>query len=122
MKKYIYLLPATGLLIILAFVPMKKGLVGNWKCAYGNNITGTAQFRSNGTYEATFDRSEWKIGGSFKENGNMVQITDTSCGSGYWAKYKMTWYTDDSAKITMVEDSCKGRVANADGAVFVRMK
>ena len=119
MKKLLFSLP---LLLIFAFIPAKRSIVGNWKSFYGNGITGKTSFHSDGTYEATFDGQAWKVGGTYKVDGDVQSITDSTCGFGYWAKYKATWYTDDSVRMTAVEDSCQGRKANADGMVMTRVK
>ncbi len=121
MKKLLLLLPLCSLLLF-AFIPTEKSIVGHWTMFYGNGIKGTSVFRSNGTYEGTFDGHQWKIGGQYKVDGDVSSITDSVCGFGYWGKYKSTWYTDDSLRMTAVEDSCTGRKANADGLVMVRVK
>ena len=122
MKKLLLLLPLCSLLILFAFMPPKKRIVGHWTMSYGNGIKGKAVFRSDGTYEATFEGQQWKVGGQYKQEGDVSTITDSTCGFGYWGKYKSTWYTDDSLRMTAVEDSCTGRKANADGCVMVRVK
>ena len=122
MKKHFLFTSLIVTLFILAFSPAKKSIVGHWKMSYGNGMTGKAQFNSDGTYEATFDGQDWKVGGTYKEDGGITMITDSVCGNGYWGKYKSKWYTDDSLRTTAIEDSCSGRKANADGAVMVRQK
>jgi len=97
-------------------------LVGRWKAKFGNGPKGHVVFRSNGTFEATFSGETWKVGGKYKMDGSSFTTTDSSCGLGYWGKYRMDWYSDDSVRTTVVEDTCSGRRANADGAVLVRAK
>jgi hypothetical protein len=122
MKKHLVLLLLCPFVGVLAFIPAKRSLVGHWHAFYGNGVKGNAVFRKDGTYEATFEGSAWKVGGQYKLEGNISTITDSTCGMGYWAKYKATWYSDDSLRMTAIEDSCTGRKANADGAVMVREK
>ena len=81
-----------------------------------------AVFTSNGHVEGTFDGQTWKLGGPYKVEGNTVMIADSTCGFGYWGKYKVTWYSNDPAKAVLVEDSCSGRKMNVDGSVMVREK
>lgn len=121
MKKLLIVLPFVAV-VSVAFAFAGKSLVGRWKAKYGNGPTGHIVFRSNGTAEATFDNETWKVGGPYKAQGNTVSISDSSCGLGYWGKYKDTWYSDDSVGFAVVTDSCSGRKANVDGAVLVRIK
>ncbi|HVS95753.1 MAG TPA: hypothetical protein VHE54_04675 [Puia sp.] len=121
MKKNLLVLPlfaAIGLGLTLA----GHSLIGHWNVAYGNGPKGHMVFRNNGTFEATFDGQQWKVGGQYKVVGNTAAFADSSCGLGYWGKYKMTWLSDDSVSATVVEDTCSGRRGNADGAVIVRAK
>jgi len=99
-----------------------KSLVGRWKAAYGNRMSGHLILRSNGTYDADFDGQSWKVGGHYKVQGSTVTISDSVCGFGYWGKYQCTWYSDDSVRETVLTDSCSGRKGNADGMVLVRDK
>ncbi|HEY4110847.1 hypothetical protein [Puia sp.] len=121
MRKNLLLAPLC-LLFLVAFTDGGKSLVGRWKAAYGNKITGEMVLQSNGHFDATFTGQTWKVGGEYKMDGSTLSITDTSCGYGYWAKYKSQWYSDDSVKFIVIEDSCSGRRANGDGIVLVRMK
>ena len=56
-----------ALVIATSFVAART-LVGHWKVAYGNNMTGDVVFRKDGTLEATFDGQTWKIGGTWAVN------------------------------------------------------
>ena len=121
MKKYLLFLPLVALIgTALAFAG--HNLVGRWDAAYGNGPTGKIVFRSNGTFEATFKGQTWKVGGQYKVTGNTVSFADSTCGLGYWGKYDVTWYSDDSAIAKVLSDTCSGRRDNGDGAVLVRSK
>ncbi len=122
MKKAAVFLLFCSLFGALAFVAAKKSLVGHWHALYGNGVKGSTVFRKDGTYEATFEGSTWKVGGQYKLDGTTSTITDTTCGTNYWGKYSATWYSDDSVRMTAIEDSCTGRKANADGMVLVKEK
>jgi hypothetical protein len=121
MKKYLLAFPLSAALL-MAWIAAGHSLVGHWKVAYGNGVTGHVAFTSNGHVEATFDGQTWKVGGPYKVEGNTVMISDSTCGFGYWGKYKVTWYSNDSAKAVLLEDSCSGRKMNVDGSVIVREK
>ena len=121
MKKNLLVLPLFAA-IGLGFTLAGHSLVGHWNATYGNGPKGHMVFRDNGTFEATFTGQQWKVGGQYKVAGNTVAFADSSCGLQYWGKYKVTWLSDDSARATVVEDTCSGRRGNGDGAVIVRAK
>ena len=121
MKKHLFVLPLCAVIgTALAFA--RHSLVGHWNVVYGNGPRGHVVFRRNGTFEATFTGEKWKVGGQYKMDGDIGTMADSSCGLHYWAKYNFNWYTDDSVRVTVVEDTCSGRRANADGSVMVRAK
>jgi hypothetical protein len=105
----------------LGFVS-RKTFVGHWRVKYGNGDRGNVVFRSDGTAEATFEGTTWKVGGPYKVEGTTLSMQDSTCGFDYWAKYKATWYSDDSVQTTLLEDSCTGRKNSVDGAVLVRTR
>jgi len=121
MRKNLFSAPLCFFLLV-SFADGGKTIVGRWKVAYGNKITGEIVCRPDGHFEATFTGQTWKVGGECKLDGNTVSFTDSTCGFGYWGKYKLTWYSNDSVKSSVIEDSCSGRKMNGDGAVLVRMK
>ena len=124
MKKHFNFLLAGVVIAAFAFtfIPARKSVVGHWRAAYGDGTKGKVVFRTDGTYEATFDGQTWKVGGQYKMDADISTVTDSTCGFGYWAKYKAAWYTDDSLRMTVIEDSCAGRRADADNSVMVRVK
>lgn len=121
MKKNTLVLPLCAV-IGTALALAGHSLVGSWKAAYGDGITGKMVVRSNGTFLATFDQRTFKVGGRYKFDGNTLSIADSSCGLRYWAKYGVDWLTDDSIRITVIEDTCAGRRGDGNGAVLVRAK
>lgn len=108
--------------LVCAFVVADKSMVGHWKVAYGNGAHGYVVFRKDGTDEATFTGQDWKVGGQYKVEGNKVSITDSSCGLSYWGSYTPHWFSDDSVRMTVIEDTCAGRKGSCDGSVLVREK
>jgi len=129
-KKIIGCLVALTVVAVFAFegkplvveLSSGKSLVGRWKAAYGNQMSGHLVLRSDGTYDADFDGQSWKVEGHYKVHGNTISITDSVCGFGYWGAYQCTWYSADSVRAAVVTDSCSGRKGNADGMVLVREK
>jgi hypothetical protein len=122
MKKNHFLVALCALFVVgFAFVASRT-LVGHWSARYGNGDKGHVVFRTDGTVEATFESTTWKVGGPYKVDGSTLSISDSSCGLGYWSTYKTSWYSDDSVRATLIEDTCTGRKSCVDGAVLVRMK
>ena len=121
MKKNHFLFALCAVLLT-AFAVTGKTFIGHWKVAWGNGSKGHVVFRKDGTAEATFDGETWKVGGPYKVEGNTVSIADSSCGLTYWASYTAHWFSDDSVRMTIIEDTCTGRKADVDGSVMVREK
>ena len=98
MKK-IYLFPIAILLfsIIFAFVTAKETIVGTWKITYPGGSQVTIIFRNNGTVRAEIPSEHFTVEGKYKIKDNIVSIMDSTCGTGYWGKYKQTFFSNDSA-------------------------
>jgi hypothetical protein len=107
--------------MLFAFGPPKDRNIGRWKAKYGNDMTGIIDFKADGTFETSFEKSDFKVGGIYITRDDILYIADTSCGENYWGKYRQTFYTDDSVLNNVLEDSCSRRRAGADKAVFIRM-
>lgn len=123
MKKNPLLFALYAVIIIgAAFIIAAKTFVGHWRVAYGNGMKGNVVFRKDGTAEATFDGETWKVGGPYKVEGDKLSMADSSCGLTYWASYTAHWYSDDSVRMTIIEDTCTGRRTDVDGSVLVRIK
>jgi hypothetical protein len=108
--------------LLTAFAVTSKSVVGRWTVAYGNGAHGYVVFRPDGTDEATFTGQDWKVGGQYKVEGNKVSIADSSCGLAYWGSYTPHWFSDDSVRMTVIEDTCAGRKSSCDESVMVRVK
>jgi hypothetical protein len=123
MKKKHVLVAFCALFVVagVAFVA-DRTFVGHWKVSYGTGHTGHVVFRNDGTVEATFDGEIWKVGGPYKVEGGTLSISDSSCGLGYWSRYKANWFSDDSIRMTLIADTCTGRRTDVDGSVLVREK
>jgi hypothetical protein len=123
MKK-IYLFAAAFLLIttIFAFVAFKEAIVGTWKITYPGGSQTTIIFRNNGTVRAEIPSEHFTVEGKYKMKGDILYVTDSTCGSGYWGKYKSTFFTNDSAYAEVIEDSCSGRRNTVDKQTLIRAK
>jgi hypothetical protein len=123
MKK-IYLFAAAFLLVttIFAFVAFKETIVGTWKITYPGGSQTTIIFRNNGTVRAEIPAEHFTVEGKYKMKGDILYVTDSTCGTGYWAKYKSTFFTNDSSYAEVIEDSCSGRRNTVDKQTLIRVK
>ncbi|HEY2350277.1 MAG TPA: hypothetical protein VGH64_14770 [Puia sp.] len=123
MKK-IYLFPAAIMLVavIFAFGPVKETLVGTWKIHYPSGSQVTIIFRENGTIRAEIPSENFTVEGKYKVKGDMLYVTDSTCGTNYWGKYKSKFFTSDSVYSEAIEDSCSGRRNTVDKQTLIRVK
>jgi hypothetical protein len=122
MKRISFLL-LTGLLItVLSFAPLKERIVGTWKITYPSGSQSTLTFRSNGTVMAEIPSEHFTVEGKYKVKGDIIYVTDTTCGTGYWGKYKSNFFSNDSVYAEMIEDSCTGRRYTVDKQTLIRVK
>jgi hypothetical protein len=123
MKK-MYLFAVAFLLIstVFAFMAFKETIVGKWKITYSSGNVTTIIFRSNGTVRAEIPAEHFIVEGKYKMQDNILLVTDTSCGNGYWGKYKPTFFSNDSAYAEVIEDSCSGRRYTVDKQTLIRIK
>ena len=108
MKLPIQLLLAFFLTILFAFLPPGHSLVGKW------SIPGTPElvtFNSDQTYEVHLPDGKVGERGSYKIEQSVFFIKNAKpvCGEGYWGKYKIDFYGEDSVHFTLIEDSCAAR-------------
>jgi hypothetical protein len=123
MKKIYFLLFAILLLSTsFAFVLFKNSLVGTWKITYPGGSQTTIIFRSNGTIRAEIPSEHFIVEGKYKIKGDVLYVTDSTCGIGYWGKYKPKFFTNDSVYSELIEDSCSGRSNTVDKQTLIRVK
>ncbi len=122
MKKPIFLIPACLVFVIMAFIPPKKNIIGNWVIKYPSGSVVNIELRKDGTFKTEFPDEHAVIGGQYKFKDDIMSITDTTCGKNYWGKYKVKFLSDDSVYSVAIEDSCMGRKSAADKVTLVRVK
>lgn len=122
MKKTLFLFYACFAILVFSCNSPKKNLVGKWTVHYSSGQPISVDFRENGTFESTIPADHYTVGGEYKLEGDVLSITDTSCGKNYWGKYKATFFSNDSVYSALIEDSCSGRRSAADKATLIRVK
>ncbi|HZZ75267.1 MAG TPA: hypothetical protein VFE04_05035 [Puia sp.] len=108
--------------VIFGFVASKETLVGTWKITYPSGDQVTIVFRDNGTIRAEIPSEHFTVEGKYKVKGDMVYVMDSTCGTGYWSKYKSRFISNDSVYSEAIEDSCMGRKSTIDKQTLVRVK
>ena len=123
MKKLYFLLISILLVTsIFAFVISKETLVGLWKINYPSGAQVTITFRDNGTIRAEIPSEHFTVEGKYKVKDDIVYVMDSTCGTGYWGKYKSKFFSKDSVYSESIEDSCSGRRNTMDKQTLVRVK
>jgi hypothetical protein len=121
MKRIYLLLLVLMSISVFAFIKINNTIVGNWKIVYPAGAQVSLEFRKNGTFRTEIPSEHFTIEGKYKMKGDILSISDTSCGAGYWSKYKYTFFNNDSVYSAVIEDSCSGRKAAADKATWIRV-
>jgi hypothetical protein len=123
MKKiYFFALAILVVSTIFAFGSIKDTLVGTWRITYPNGNKVTIIFRSNGTIRAEIPSEHFTVEGKYKVKGDVVYVMDSTCGTGYWSKYKSKFFSSDSVYSESIEDSCTGRRSTMDKQTLIRVK
>ena len=122
MKKIYLLLPLLLLVTVFSFVKMNHSIVGSWKIVYPAGTPISLEFRKDGSFRTEIPSENFTVEGKYKMKGDMLLISDTTCGTGYWSKYRYTFFNNDSVYSAVIEDSCSGRKAAADKATWIRVK
>jgi hypothetical protein len=122
MKKFILSITACFMLMLIAFIPPTKTLVGSWVIHYGNDQKINLNFNNKGIIKVAIPAEQFTVEGKFKFKDGILYISDSTCGSAYWGKYKETFLSDDSLYSVMLEDSCIPRKSAMDKATLIRVK
>jgi hypothetical protein len=122
MKKFILSLTACLVFALIAFNPREKTLVGNWVIHYGKDLKINLNFNDNGVLKVAIPADQFTVEGKFKFKDGILYISDSTCNSNYWGKYKETFFSDDSLYSIILEDTCIPRKSAMDKATLIRVK
>ncbi len=104
-----------------AFVNTEHQLTGHWMTKGQNNSKVYLDFNSDKTFKVTVDgRTENE--GNYEFAKDIFTMYDKSCGINVPGKYKLTFYTPDSASFSLLQDSCKDRAGEVNGGIITRIK
>ena len=99
--------------IIFAFVPPKHSLIGKWSIL---NLDGTpsgeyVNFKVDNIYTVALPNGQIGERGNYSLKDSIFSIKNIKevCGKGYWGKYNLTFYGNDSVHFVLIEDTCSVR-------------
>ena len=99
--------------IIFAFVPPKHSLIGKWSIL---NLDGTpsgeyVNFKEDSIYTVALPNGQIGERGNYSLKDSIFSIKNIKdvCGKGYWGKYNLTFYGNDSVHFVLIEDTCSVR-------------
>jgi hypothetical protein len=96
-----------------AFVRQKYSLTGKWSIL---NLDGTpsgeyVNFKEDNTYTVALPDGQIGENGNYLLKDSIFSIKNIKdvCGNGYWGKYNLTFYGNDSVHFALIEDTCTVR-------------
>ena len=111
-----------GLAIALvAFTPLLHNLTGTWVSIGPNHSKVLLEFKPDGNFKVTVD-SALENQGRFTFKNDTFRMYDQNCGTTVEGKYKIDFYTPDSAGFRLINDPCKDRSGEIDGGRIKRVK
>jgi hypothetical protein len=122
MKKTIFFVAAFSALLIVAFIPVKRNIIGTWLITYKSGSTVRLDIRTDGTIKVDIPAEHFTFIGNYKMKDDVISFTDSTCGVNYWSRYKIKFLSDDSVYSEAIEDSCLGRKTAVDKATLIRIK
>ena len=123
MKQAIKFLAFVLVMATLAFIPPKHHITGRWMEHNPDGSKAYVDFNSTGTFNE-YSKGKLIHKGNYKFNDPVISISGKKdgCGDGYWAKYKFTFYGNDSVSLSAIEDSCTPRRESVNGGGLRRLK
>jgi len=99
--------------ILLAFIPPKYTLTGQWSIL---NLNGSpsgefVDFKQDNTYTVALPNGQIGERGIYSLKDSVFSIKNIKdvCGKDYWGQYKLIFYGNDSLHLTLIKDTCTER-------------
>ena len=114
LKKQTYgLIFSAATFLLLAFVSSSYSLVGKWSIL---NLDGSPSgeivtFNRDNTYTVALPNGTIGERGDYLLSDSVFSIRNSKnvCGDGYWGKYSLKFYGNDSVHFTLIADTCTER-------------
>lgn len=120
MKKTFLWLPLFAVCILSASTLSDHNLVGHWVSYTPDNSKVLIDFNNDGTFKVTVD-GQAENDGKYKLNEDTFFMYDNNCGIEKEGKYKLTFYGEDSASFSLIEDACTDRSGEVNGGTIKRL-
>lgn len=115
---FLYVVPTA---LLFSFISFPHTLIGTWMTKGQDNSIVLLKFDSSGSFKVTVGNTV-ENQGHYSFNEDTFTMYDANCGSSFVGKYKLTFFTEDSASFTLIDDSCKDRAGEVDGGRIKRVK
>ena len=114
------LLFAAPVALLLSFATFPHTLVGTWISKGPNNSNVVLNFGPGGDFKVTVG-NEIENQGRYVFKSDTFSMYDNNCGTSVEGKYKITFYTADSASFALINDPCKSRAEEVNGGHIKRV-
>ena len=122
MKLFFKLTAAILLVAFFAFIPPKHSIAGKWVVHFSNGYNAWVDFNADGTFRNYDGDGKTLHEGSYKFSDDVFSTTDKEgCGESYWGTYKFSFINIDSAKVSVITDSCTGRMEAVNNSTLRRV-
>ena len=103
--------------------PIDNSFIGEWKTTFADGGIYRITFNFDGTYTSIVNTMDitHQSSGKYKLEKNKLSILSNSRCTTIWGTYKVTFETDTSFRITLMEDKCEDRANKNDGILFLRV-
>jgi hypothetical protein len=122
MKKFICLLTGLFVLVVMGFTPPVRTLNGNWTISFKSGTKVMLNFAPDGKLVVNIPSEQFTVTGKYKMKDDILYLTDSTCGSGYWGKYTEKFLGNDSVWSVSIEDSCMPRKSSMNNVYMIRTK
>lgn len=107
--------------IMFSFISFPHDIVGLWQSKGLNNSHIYLDFKSDGSFKVTANGAI-ENEGHYKFNKDTFWMYDNNCGTTLSGKYKINFFTKDSASFEVIKDLCSDRKDEVSGGVIKRIK
>jgi len=118
-----------GLLAIVLFSAFAikddpNPLTGRWentRLYRGTKMSLIGNFKADGSYSGFINQKVF-VTGKYQMKHDTLYIDDSTCGLGYTGTYKVQFFSQDSLKFHVIQDTCTGRREGTNNFMFRKIK
>ena len=94
---------------------------GRWASQFADGDDVLAVFRKDGTLDF-FVNDKLFVTANYSFANDTLRASDPFCSSDYYASYKVDFISADSMRFSALQDTCRPRKRDLDGAGYKRIK